>query len=151
MPRRRNPYAERKHKYSRGYTQGYLEVFGPGAVYGEYTVYCYVCNEYNEVTSVQLSRGIINCGCQKPPRVTYIIKLLDGSDFVKLGSTRNMATRLPVYNTHTPYDIEVLREIDQDVEAQIKRYFKAYHHKGEWFHFTDEMLTVTVEQLLHPD
>jgi len=65
---------------------------------------------------------------------TYIIEC---QDYIKIGFTTDMNTRLNAYNTHNPL-YKVLRVIDGNYESFLHRKFSNKRFKNEWFLLNEE-------------
>ena len=71
----------------------------------------------------------------------------DGLGRVKIGVTIDVASRLASLRTGNSTELTLIRFIDgagQKVEKWLHRRFKSYRIQGEWFHFSDEMMSVSV-------
>ncbi len=77
--------------------------------------------------------------------ITYIVRSeVDGA--VKIGTTRNLRTRLGQISTAKAAPLTVLRLVPGGiaVEGWIKTNFRAQRIRGEWFRLCPEMLSCVV-------
>ena len=82
----------------------------------------------------------------------YFITFKSECDYVKIGVTKDLNQRLKQMSVHTPYHIDVLAfsEVLHDgiegldlrvaLESNYHRDLEEYHHQGEWFHLSGEVL-----------
>ena len=71
----------------------------------------------------------------------------DGLGRIKIGVTIDVAARLASLRTGNSTELTLIRFIEgagHKVEKWLHRRFKADRIQGEWFHFSDEMMTVSV-------
>ncbi|MFD8497295.1 GIY-YIG nuclease family protein [Amycolatopsis sp. NPDC059657] len=68
--------------------------------------------------------------------VVYVIAQV-GTSRVKIGYTRNIASRLKTLQTSNPYKLEVLWQTSGDMrlEEALHRRFAKHRSQGEWFEF----------------
>ena len=68
----------------------------------------------------------------------YFVKC---GEYVKIGRTVDMAHRLSGLQTGNPYELEVLKVIDEGkyTESGLHERFKEYRVRGEWFTLNDEI------------
>jgi len=74
----------------------------------------------------------------------YIIG--DGSGFVKIGRARNITARLATLQGGNPRELKVVRFLPGAGFAEehwLHVRFAVLRHRGEWFQFTEEMMTVS--------
>ena len=67
------------------------------------------------------------------------------SGLVKIGVSEDVEQRIKTLSTGCPEVGEVIRVIDDfgfKAEKWLHNHFKSLHVKGEWFKFTEEMLTI---------
>ena len=92
---------------------------------------------------VTLKRG-------KPQKVygKGIVYIVETEDFIKVGFTRNLASRLAQINTCTPHQVKLVHSFPGTIqdEQQIHRALGDSRHKLEWFRKTESVLAY-VEQL----
>jgi hypothetical protein len=75
--------------------------------------------------------------------------------FVKIGYTsRDVHARIPELQTGNPDKLELIGTLvirdaddDRDLHAQLRR----FHYRGEWFHKTDELLSIIADLLNGPE
>jgi hypothetical protein len=83
----------------------------------------------------------------------YFVQADEGGP-VKIGWAGNdVVTRIKTFQTGHFMELRLIRIIDgasRADEANLHRYFSANRIRGEWFHFTDAMLSVTLEDLIKP-
>jgi hypothetical protein len=62
-------------------------------------------------------------------------------EFVKIGFATDVPTRFSGIKTSTPHELELLGTVpgDRSTERAFHERFKRHHHRGEWFHFADEI------------
>lgn len=62
----------------------------------------------------------------------YVVRSLD---YVKIGTSRNVRTRLRGLIGHTPFEIELIAVFrgGRKLEKELHVYFDEYHHRDEWF------------------
>lgn len=72
--------------------------------------------------------------------VIYVLH--NGHGLYKIGKTTNLQQRLKAYSTHSPYEHEVVVQIEvTDItacEADLLKRFKHRHERGEWFRLSDQ-------------
>ena len=71
--------------------------------------------------------------------VTYAIRC---GDFVKVGKTRDLATRISSMQTGCPLPLVLHGYVEGDIEAATHEYLEFCGHervRGEWFAFDDEI------------
>ena len=80
--------------------------------------------------------------------------ILDGSTgCVKIGRSKDVGARFRTLQTSSPSKLEILRVVEGGpaVEKWMHRRFSDYHHRGEWFHYCDDMATVQPpDEILKP-
>lgn len=81
-----------------------------------------------------------------------MIYFIGNSQFniVKIGVTKNLTNRLYSYNTHFPFDLEVLLVIEEGnykLEKFLHNKFKSSHLKNEWYNLSQDILNF----ILNPD
>jgi Meiotically up-regulated gene 113 len=129
-------------KYYIGYRFGNLTLKSVDEGKYRATVVC-DCGNTAEFQMTALTSGNnVDCGCSMAALI-YFIKV---NDYIKIGrSTKKlMASRLSLVDTNCPYTPHLVRTLDgnRNTEQALHRHFKSFHHKGEWHHFTEEMLTI---------
>ena len=69
---------------------------------------------------------------------------------IKIGWSRNPNGRGRLSQLQTAHyeELRIVRIIEESIEGVLHRYFGANLIRGEWFHFSPEMLTVTVAELM---
>lgn len=74
--------------------------------------------------------------------IIYFLKVA-GTEYVKIGRTKNMFHRFRGLQSASPFTLEIIREIDggAHIETALHKAFASYRIRGEWFTFCDEMLT----------
>lgn len=74
------------------------------------------------------------------PRLLYFIKE-EGSNYVKIGSSRTPGTRLMFLQVANPRKLKLLKMIDagKGGESACHRLFDPERVRGEWFYFSDEL------------
>jgi hypothetical protein len=62
-------------------------------------------------------------------------------EFVKIGKADNPRVRLSELTTGNPLDMKLLYAVPgcENVERSLHRWFRTYHHRGEWFRFEGEL------------
>jgi len=80
---------------------------------------------------------------QQPRRWIYAIGC---GNFVKFGIALSVERRFKHYDTHNPFPCELLGKVwaPGSWESRIFRAAKPWHHRGEWFKVSDEVLTLVV-------
>lgn len=76
-----------------------------------------------------------------------MLYLILSSNFLKVGYSKDVPTRLRAYNTCNP-DYLLLDTVEgtlQD-EAWFHSLIKEYHHKLEWYHFDQKIINIWNEQ-----
>lgn len=65
-------------------------------------------------------------------------------DYVKIGKSWNMRSRVSSFITDTPYEVEVYGAVPAPdwLEEGLHVLLKEHWHRGEWFHWRDEVKTV---------
>ena len=79
---------------------------------------------------------------------------LKESNKVKIGCSTNIPQRIKQLNTAIHEQGELIRVIEEQdfgAEKWLHGYFKKYRSKGEWFDFTNEMLTVELPENIRSD
>jgi len=63
---------------------------------------------------------------------------------VKIGFSTNVGNRITTIQNGCPSTLKIIRNIDAErhTEKWLHRHFKHLHKRGEWFEYSDEMLTV---------
>lgn len=81
----------------------------------------------------------------------YFVTYAEHPDYIKIGRTKNYATRFKTYLTYTPFSLEVLLLIPRKntrlfetkpssfYERTLHRQFADDRHKNEWFLNTEEL------------
>jgi hypothetical protein len=80
----------------------------------------------------------------------YFIRL---HQFVKIGIARNVETRIKSLQTGTPYELEIIRIIQNCThhdEYWLHNRYTLSHIRGEWFSFQDEMYTINPPRMRQP-
>ena len=74
------------------------------------------------------------------PRLIYFIKE-EGSNYVKIGSSRTPETRLMDLQVSNPRKLKLLRMVDagKGAEAAFHKLFDQDRVRGEWFYISDEL------------
>lgn len=64
--------------------------------------------------------------------VVYFIR---AGDFIKIGTTTDLKSRMQTIRTHCPFDLELLHTIPGSVntEMRVQSRFRKLHVRGEWF------------------
>ena len=81
------------------------------------------------------------------PKLKFVIMIyfigIKGFNYVKIGVTKNLKTRLEHLNNASPFELEVLLTIDGNIigEQHLHNRFKQYKHKNEWFILSEEILS----------
>lgn len=102
------------------------------------------CREIGEKYSISNSRVwqiAENIPYDFRPCIVYVVK---AGDFIKIGVTHDMKTRLRTLQAGCPLKIEVIHTIhgaSRELEADLHRQFAASHHWFEWFKLTPEIET----------
>lgn len=80
----------------------------------------------------------------------YILRTL-GTNYYKIGRTKNFPARLSELQTGTPFTLEVvgIYEVGDAfyVETYLHHKLKSYRTRGEWFEFTEDNI-ITLKDLL---
>ena len=78
----------------------------------------------------------------------YFYHLKD-SNKVKIGCSSNVLQRIKQLNTGIHEQctlIRVIENCDFEAEKWLHKYFKDFRIKGEWFNYTEEMLTIKLPE-----
>jgi hypothetical protein len=78
-----------------------------------------------------------------PDMMVYFVRAV-GTPYVKIGKALHFPGRLIVLQCANPHKLELVREIhdvDASVESAAHTQFAHLHVRGEWFTFSEEMLT----------
>jgi len=68
---------------------------------------------------------------------TYFVKC---GEFVKIGRTADIETRMQTLKTANPLDLELLKFTHfKDIERESHKRFKHLKHRDEWYHLTPEL------------
>ena len=72
----------------------------------------------------------------------YFIRCECPDGFIKIGRTRDLATRLSKLQCSSPYDLTVVRVLAGGIvgEAFLRRHFADAHVRGEWYRPTERLL-----------
>jgi len=102
---------------------------------------CYVKCEYlKNFTKEEYSKyGYKYIDFKKGNVGIYFIKC---KDFIKIGSTINIDTRIKEMQTSNPFDLDILLfldNLDRKIEAAFHKYFYKFRHKREWFFYNNEI------------
>lgn len=75
-----------------------------------------------------------------------MLYLIKSSNYLKIGYTSNLKTRLQDYNTHNP-DYILLDTCNGNLndEAAIHNILKEYQYRSEWFHYNKKILDIWEE------
>lgn len=75
---------------------------------------------------------------------------IKGFNYVKIGVTKNLKTRLEHLNNGSPFELEVLLIIDGNilVEQHLHNKFQQYRYKNEWFILSDEIINFIKNPIL---
>lgn len=145
------PYKAKDHK---GQIFGRLTAIEPVGITtkGRYIIWKCICTCGNvkEIKSAHLVSGATqSCGClakeQSAKRMKmshnhgehlYFIKC---NDFVKIGRTDNVKTRVKQIQANCPYEISVIKILKGQGhrEKEYHKLYDKYHHRGEWFKIVD--------------
>jgi DNA-binding CsgD family transcriptional regulator len=63
---------------------------------------------------------------------TYLIRV-KGTDFIKIGAASDVEKRRRSLQTGCPYELEIVKIIDKDVEMELQEKYHDYHVRGEWY------------------
>lgn len=74
---------------------------------------------------------------------TSLLYVIATGPFVKIGRTSQPGFRLQVLQQHTPYPLELLAILPEEVcsEQEAQRAWLAMRVRGEWFHRTEGLAT----------
>jgi len=100
------------------------------------------CGQLITYTFTQLKHGKRSCGCTDMGQSIYFIRV---NEYVKIGRTRTIMARWATVQTNCPYEAELIRVIpdtSSGTEKWLHEYFQYLHKQGEWFKYTEEMLTI---------
>ena len=71
--------------------------------------------------------------------VEYVYLVTDRSGYYKIGRTKNLKQRMRALNTGNSQGVRLVGQIptynSPQLEKDIHRYLRAYHHRGEWFKY----------------
>lgn len=69
-------------------------------------------------------------------------------DYIKIGCSHRWRRRITNIRTASPFEVEVLHVELNNVghEKVLHRRFKALHHRGEWFHAKEPLLSYIEER-----
>lgn len=67
--------------------------------------------------------------------ITYVIGT-EVKDYVKIGQTGNIRSRISSFCTNLPYDIEIIGFYDGLMEPILHRELAQFRKKGEWFNYS---------------
>jgi len=101
----------------------------------------------------RIQRMLKDCG-DRPKRVglpgVYLVRCL-GSDFYKIGLTRNINRRLTTIQTGCPHEVRVelfyKTSKPEEFEAEMHSFLADYRVRGEWFELTGGALEWTRDKL----
>ncbi len=89
-------------------------------------------------------------GASKQPGI-YFIRC---GNFIKIGHTEAVSNRLSQIRMATPYDVELmgiiqtpLRRDRLKIESEWHQTWAQLHHRGEWFHKTDELVEAINQEM----
>lgn len=70
-----------------------------------------------------------------------MIYFIQCNDYVKVGYTSNLKSRMKDYVTENPYPTKLLHILNggYDIERKIHKQLKKFKHRGEWFLYTAEV------------
>lgn len=70
------------------------------------------------------------------------VYLVETEDFVKVGFTRNLVSRLAQINTCTPHSVRLIHSFPGTIrdEQEIHTHLGDHRHKLEWFRKTEEVM-----------
>ena len=72
--------------------------------------------------------------------VVYLIQAEDSSPSIyKIGTTKNIDSRIEALKTGCPYELKLIKTINGDAhtEKRLHKKYKSFRKKGEWFEFKD--------------
>lgn len=71
------------------------------------------------------------------------------TEFVKIGTAKNVVSRLNDLQLSNPLPLTLLAVMDGDwhAEQRLHRRFKAEHHAGEWFVISDRLRAFILRQI----
>lgn len=101
----------------------------------------------NEPVSPLKAKAI---ACFSPPRERVndegVVYFVSDGEFVKIGFTCNLKTRLSTLQTMSPRPLEVLKVISgpQTLEKEIHKKFRHFHVHGEWFNMKEDLIKYMV-------
>jgi hypothetical protein len=76
---------------------------------------------------------------KKEERVhTYFI-LCEGTNFIKIGKTKDIKKRIEMLQTGLPQKLRLVASVREDIENKLHKRFAHLRHNGEWFQFTQEI------------
>lgn len=106
------------------------------------------CGNTAQFQMSQLIRGKNNdCGCSESVLI-YFIRV---NDYMKIGYCQYtaIASRLSVVQLNCPYEATLARTMrgTRNTEQALHRHFAHLHARGEWFVFSERMLTITEGEL----
>lgn len=72
-----------------------------------------------------------------------MIYVITSGDYLKVGYSKNVCTRLKSYETSNP-DVNVISYSSGSIsdEKDLHEKLKSFHHRNEWFHKTSESLNI---------
>jgi len=78
----------------------------------------------------------------------YIVKV-SGTNFVKIGFSKNVEQRIKSLKAHIPFELDVVRIINGTIHQERILHDKFYDLRinGEWFNFHKSMMTIDVDTL----
>lgn len=93
----------------------------------------------NELLNPHKEEFIIDKPIKKSPGYVYFVKC---NDVVKIGRTKNLKERMEVYSVKSPFETEILHQVETDNCVRLERHFHAIfmdkRTDGEWFRLTKQ-------------
>jgi len=70
--------------------------------------------------------------------VTYVIEMV-GHNYVKIGKTCNLSSRIHSIQNGSPYEVRVIARLRGDVESMLHAHLADLRVRGEWFRYDDRV------------
>lgn len=76
-----------------------------------------------------------------------MVYFITDGEFIKIGKANDPNQRLSELQTGNPKPLWIIKQIkgDEKQERRLHQIFKSWHHRGEWFKSTPEMLMKIIE------
>lgn len=72
-------------------------------------------------------------------RITYIMGIMGSNKEIKIGHTEDLKIRLSQLQIGNPKELYYIFTTKKYTEKDLKKRFKKYRKRGEWFYYSDEI------------